>query len=259
MTNSRDNEVTITRQDGYVTVVTLNRPPHNYVDAVLMRQLADTMHALDKDDACRAIVLAAEGKNFCAGADFNTSGDEPDGVDPTPIYAQAMRLFRTTKPVVAAVQGGAIGAGLGLALTADFRVGCDESRFSASFTRLGFHPGFGLSVTLPRLIGEQKAALLFYTGRRITGAQALELGLIDELAPLAQVHERAVALAQEIAGAAPIALASTRATLRGDLAGRVTAANQHELARQKIEFATTDFKEGVAAMAARRAPAFTGR
>ena len=142
---------------------------------------------------------------------------------------------------------------------ADFRVACVEARFSANFNRLGFHPGFGLSLTLPRLIGEQQASLMFYTGRRIDGAAAQAMGLIDLLVDQPQVLAAALALAQEIATSAPLAVESTRATLREGLANAVLQANQRECAIQRSEFTTDDFREGVTAMAARRAPVFRGR
>ena len=148
---------------------------------------------------------------------------------------------------------------LGLALVADFRITCTEARFSANFNRLGFHPGFGLSVTLPRLVGAQQAALLFYTGRRIAGDEAHRIGLADELVALEQVRPRAIELAHEIAGSAPIAVQSTRATVRGNLVEQIRLAVARESIEQNRHFLTEDFKEGVAAMAARRAPQFKGR
>jgi enoyl-CoA hydratase/carnithine racemase len=170
-----------------------------------------------------------------------------------------MRLFRSRKPLVAAVQGAAVGAGLGLALAADFRVTCPEARFCANFTRLGFHPGFGISVTLPRLVGEQQAALLLYTGQRIDGEQAQHIGLADVLVPTERLRAAALDLAGEIAASAPLAVESTRETLRLGLAERVRIANERELEIQREQFATEDFKEGVAAMAQRRLPSFTRR
>jgi enoyl-CoA hydratase/carnithine racemase len=201
-------------------------------------------------------VLAASGPSFCAGADFST--EDGGERDPSVFYAQAMRLFDCSKPVVAAVHGAAIGAGLGLALAADFRVTCREARLSANFTRLGIHPGFGISVTLPLLIGQQQAALMLYTGRRLCGDEAMVIGLADILAPQAEVRQRAMSLAADIAESAPLAVQSTRKTLRTDLAQAVRKTNQRELALQREQFATQDFREGVAAMAARRAPVFTG-
>ena len=130
-----------------------------------------------------------------------------------PLYVEAVRLFSAKKPIVAAVQGAAVGAGLGLALVADFRVAAPEARFTANFVKLGFHPGFGITHTLPRLIGEQRAALMCLTGRRIKASEALAWGLVDELAPLDELRAAALRLAREIAENAPLAVQSTRATL----------------------------------------------
>lgn len=251
---SAASSLALTR-DGHVATLTLQRPPHNFVDAALMGELADRFAELDADADCRAVVLAAQGKSFCAGADFNSG----PALDPGALYRQAMRLFDNRKPVVAAVHGAAIGAGVGLALVADFRVGCEAARFSVNFNRLGFHPGFGLSRTLPRLIGLQQASLLFYTGRRIGGAEALDIGLVDELAPASEVLARAQALAREIAESAPLAVQGTRETLRAELAREVRALNQRELAQQEVQFRSEDFREGVKAMSERRLPVFHGR
>jgi enoyl-CoA hydratase/carnithine racemase len=247
--------------DGTVAVVELRRPPHNYFDIDLIAQLADACEALEAERRCRAIVLCAQGSAFCAGANFANRDATPPQRSAraiNPLYGEALRLFSCGKPVVAAVHGPAIGGGLGLALVADFRVTCAEARFSANFTRLGFHPGFGLSVTLPRLVGAQQAALLFYSGRRIDGAQAHRIGLADELVALDQVRPRALELAREIATSAPLAVQATRATLRTGLVEQIRSAVAHESMQQNAHFQTADFKEGVAAMAARREPQFKG-
>ena len=253
------------RHDGPVAIVSMNRPPHNFVDVEFMQSLLSVLQELDANPQCRVVALLSEGKNFCAGADFSTVVDgrasktQADAPDPSPFYAVAMQLFATRKPIVAGVQGAAIGAGLGLALVADFRVTCAEARLSANFLRLGFHPGFALSYTLPRLIGIQKAGLLFYTGRRVGGEEAVAIGLADELVPEAEVASRAIALAQEIAIAAPLAVASTRSVLRQDFHRQAVEANRRELAFQLEHFRTEDFREGIAAMATRRQPNFQGR
>jgi len=168
-------------------------------------------------------------------------------------------LFRAKKPVIAAVHGAAIGGGLGLALVADFRVTCTRARFAANFNRLGFHPGFGLTVTLPRLVGQRRAAWLFYTGRRICGDEAVAMGLADLLVGETEVRTRAQALAQEIAQSAPLAVQSTRATLRRGLVEKIEAATERELVEQQWQRATMDFREGVTASAERRPPNFQGR
>ena len=244
--------------DGHVATVTLRRPPNNFIDLGLTAQLADALEALDAQPDCRAVVLASEGKHFCAGADFSQPGRRAGDADAAgrTIYTEGARLLRTGKPIVAAIQGAAVGAGLGLAVVADFRVASPEARFAANFTRLGYHPGFGLTSSLPRLIGAQKAALMFMTGRRLTGAQAVEMGLADLLAD--DVLAAARTLAAEIAEAAPLAITATRATLRAGLAQAYEAATAHELAQQTRLRETADFREGTAASRERRPPRFVG-
>ena len=157
------------------------------------------------------------------------------------------------------MHGAAIGGGLGLALVPDFRVTCSEARFSANFNRLGFHPGFGLTATLPRLVGAQQAALLFYTGRRIPGDEAVRIGLADLLVPQDEVRKAAQALALEIAQSSPLAVVSTRETMRRGLADAIDAATERELVEQDWLRRTEDFGEGIKAYAERRLPNFQGR
>jgi enoyl-CoA hydratase/carnithine racemase len=250
---------------GHVALVEIRRPPNNFFDIALIREIAEAFEALDADADCRALVLAAQGKAFCAGANFG-DGDSDGGAilsGPRPgaahLYIEGNRLFRTRKPIVAAVHGAAVGGGLGLAMVADFRVTCVEARFCANFTRLGFHPGFGLTVTLPAVIGPTKAALMFYTSRRFRGDEAHAMGLADVLVPQDEVRAASLALAAEVAENSPLGLIATRATMRGDLADRVRAATEHELAEQTRLRQTEDFKEGVKAMAERRVPVFSSR
>lgn len=249
--------VTVGETDDHVATVEIRRPPNNFFSLAMLTGIAEALESLDGDPSCRVVVLCAQGKHFCAGADF--SGDGADTGRTEDVYAAAVRIFRTGTPIVAAVQGAAIGGGLGLALAADFRVAAPEARFSANFARLGFHQGFGLSETLPRLVGVQAAADLLYTGRRVKGNEALTLGLADRLAPLDTLRSVAHDLAGEIATSAPLAVRSIRATLRGDLADRVEAATAHELAEQTRLRATHDFAEGTRAMVERRQPEFRGR
>src|SRR6266852_497820 len=215
-------------QDGLVATVEMRRPPHNFFDSELIADIGEAFERLDADPGCRAIVLAAEGRSFCAGADFSKrmeTGTVAEGSRSGAgrhLYKEAIRLFRTRKPIVAAVHGAAVGGGLGLALVADFRVTCQEARFSANFNRLGFHPGFGLTATLPRLVGAQ-------------------------------------ALALEIAQSAPLAVMATRETVRRGLCDAIEAATERELVEQDWLRRTEDFREGIKAMAERRIPDFRGR
>jgi len=250
------SDVTVERDEGHLATVEIHRPPANYFDAALIGELADVYERLDDDPDCRAIVLCSEGKHFCAGANLGSPGSPAD--EPRSLYRQALRLFASATPVVAAVQGAAVGGGLGLALSADFRVASPSSRFSANFARLGFHHGFALSVTLPALAGQQTALDLLLTGRRVRGEEALALGLCDRLAEDDGIRERARALATEVALSAPLAVRSIRATLRAGLLERVEHALEREASEQDRLRASDDFREGVAASIERRPPRFQG-
>ena len=253
----------------HVGLIEIQRPPLNFFDVSLINQIADALTEIDNDPEARAVVLAAQGKAFCAGANFNDPARQEqearEKLDPASnlpinhLYVQAVRIFRSKKPIVAAVHGAAIGGGLGLAVAADFRVTCPEARFAANFTKLGFHPGFGLTATLPELVGKNNAELIFYTSRRVTGEEALKMGLANQCVPQDQVRSAAMKLAQEIAECSPLGLLSTRATMRAGLADRVLAATNHELVEQNRLRTTEDFKEGIKASSERRVANFKGR
>ena len=209
-------------------------------------------------------MLCSEGKHFCAGANFGSPARNAarpvsfrDGRNP--LYAAAVRLFSSTKPIVAAVQGAAVGGGFGLAVMADFRVACPEARFTSNFVKLGFHPGFGLTHTLPKVIGQQRANLLFMSGRRINGETAYEWGLADILTDRANLRAEAVRLAGEIAENAPLAVQSVRATMRQGLPEAVSTATDRENLEQRRLQQTEDHQEGVRAVAERRPGNFVGR
>jgi 2-(1,2-epoxy-1,2-dihydrophenyl)acetyl-CoA isomerase len=243
--------------ENFVATVEFHRPPNNFFDVPLIQALVKAVFALDDDPDCRAIVLCSEGKNFCAGADL---GPQSDLVDNTAnLYEQAVALFSAKKPIVAAVQGAAVGGGLGLALAADFRVATPDTRFSCNFAKLGFHQGFGVSVTLPAVVGQQRALELMYTGGQAKGAEALAIGLCDRLTSPEDLRDAAREFASEIAASGPLAVLAIRETMRGELADRVRAATAREHEQQQILRATSDFQEGVAAMGERRPPRFTGK
>jgi enoyl-CoA hydratase/carnithine racemase len=258
-----DYHLAVDVDDDHVATVEFGREPNNYFDLPLIGAIADAFEALAADGTARAVVLCSTGRHFCAGADLRAGPEGADGAAAGPgqdahLYDAAVRLFAQPLPIVAAVQGGAIGGGLGLALAADLRVASPDTRFAAPFARLGLHHGFGLTVTLPLVVGHQRSIELLYTGRRVKGDEAFALGLCDRLVPTADLRAEAGALAAEIAASAPIAVRSIRATMRGHLAEAVRAATDHETAEQAIHRQTADMAEGVRADRERRRPSFTG-
>ncbi|GAB3573228.1 enoyl-CoA hydratase/isomerase family protein [Amycolatopsis endophytica] len=253
------DDVTMERT-GFVADIVIHRGPANFFDADVLRRVADLGERVSTEDDIRVIVLSSAGKHFCAGADFG-SGSLADDRDraAAEIYEHGARLFDLPLPIVAAVQGAAVGGGLGLACAADFRVASPATRFTANFTALGFHHGFGLSVTLPRIVGPQRALDMLLTGRRVDGTEALRTGLADRLVEPGDERTGALALAEDIAALAPLAVRSCRRTLRAELAAEVRAALAHELEEQRRLWRTEDSRIGIAAARARTEPVFTGR
>lgn len=250
---------------GHIQVIEIRRPPHNFFDPSLINQIATALEEGDKDVELRCSVLAAQGKSFCAGANFNDprrqneSTNSVGGGTAANTYMEGKRLFTAKKPIVGAIHGAAIGGGLGLALVPDFRVTCPEARFAANFARLGFHPGFGLSESLPMLIGRNRAELMFYTGRRIGGEEATAWGLANVCVPQDKVRDEAIKLANEIAECAPLSILAIRETMRRGLAEKFAATTDYEEPIQARLRATEDFKEGVRATTERRTANWKGR
>lgn len=255
------SDVKITR-DGHVGIVELQRGPNNFVDIAAIDAIANAYDELDADKECRAVVLCSEGKHFCAGANLaervKDDGDSITQEAGRHLYQEAHRLVSNKKPVIAAIQGAAVGAGIGLALTADFRVGCPEARLSANFARQAYHPGFGTTFTLPRVVGQQKAAWMFMSGERVPGEEALEIGLLDRLVSQDQVRQTAIDMAKEIATSGPLAVQGVRKTLRMGFLDGFQRATYTEHFEQSLVRPTEDFKEGVIAMNERRTPVFKG-
>lgn len=249
--------------ENYVAVVEIQKGPNNFFDTQMIADLADAFTKMDSSNDVRAIVLCSEGKHFCAGNDFssatrNEERAERKAEDGNPLYAAAVKLFGTKTPVVGAIQGAAVGGGFGLAVMPDFRVVCPETRFTANFVKLGFHPGFGLTHTLPRLIGQQKASMLFLTGRRISGQEAFDIGLADIITDKENLRAEAIKLAAEIAENAPLAVVSVRATMREGIQEAVKNQTDHEGREQHRLQQTADHREGVKAVGERRPGNFIG-
>jgi 3-hydroxyacyl-CoA dehydrogenase len=185
----------ITEQRGCVAILTLNRPPVNAIGAALRRALAGSLaEAIDRRDVA-AIVLTGAGMHFSAGADIREFADAPDAGVPS-LADIVERIESAPKPVIAAIRGTATGGALELAMGCAYRVGAAESEMGLPEVTLGFVPGAGGTIRLPRLVGVERALEMILTGRRIGGKEAVSCGLLDELAPLADLLPRALALAE---------------------------------------------------------------
>ena len=250
-------DVTVESVDS-IAMIEFHRPPNNYFDVELIRQIANMLEDAENVPNCRVVVLCSEGKNFCAGARID-GGAADVTKSLQDLYSEGLRLFKGRLPIVAAVQGAAVGGGLGLALVADFRVASPESRFHCNFARLGYHHGFGMTVTLPAVVGQQRALEMLYTGGQLRGEEARSVGLCDRLVPAIELRDAALAFAGEIAANGPLAVGAIRRTMRGNLAEQVRLASKHEAEIQQKLNITHDFAEGVRSMAERRQPRFVGR
>ena len=259
MASSQFGDISVTIEN-YVAVVEIRRPPHNYFDFALIRSLKEAFDALDADAIAALSSSHRKENHFARVPTFKRQSGTCCGHSRAErLYSEAINLFANQKPIVVAVQGTAVGGGLRLALVGDFRVASPETRFVANFVKLGIHPGFGLTYTLPKIIGVQKANLMFYTGYSVSGEEAFSWGLADFLVPADELRLAAIKFAEGFTKSAPLAISSTRATMREGLIESVKKHLVHELTEQFRLRQTQDHQEGVKAARERRTAVFEGR
>lgn len=260
--------VLLDRRDDGVAVLTLHDPERrNAMTEPMGDDLASTCAEVAGDPDVRAVVLTGTPPAFSAGGDLGMLEElgrraREEAFDAAPFmrafYGRFLAVRDLPQPVVAAINGHAVGAGLCVALACDLRIVAVEAKVGLNFSRLGLHPGMGGSWLLPHTLGAQRAARWLYTGRLFDGATAAADGLALEARPADEVLDAALALAADIASASPVVVRQLKATLlrpAGDLEGAL----DHEAAAQAVSYGTADLVEGLAAARERRDPAFPGR
>ena len=250
-----------------VTTITLNRPDKlNAFGGPMREELLDALRAAASDDETRVVVITGAGRAFCSGGDVDYMAGLQRAGDETSFrrLLDAGRAIVTTiatmeKPVIAAENGVAAGAGCNLALACDYRIAADAAKFGETFVRIGIHPDWGGTWLLPRLVGRSRALELMMTGRIIDAAEALAIGMVDRVVPGEQLAAEVATLAQSIAAGPPLAIAGIKralaATERNDLASQIDLESEHQLEA----FRSSDAAEGMAAFFEKRAAQFRGR
>lgn len=250
-----------------IATLTLNGPDRlNALNVELGAALLEALRRVAQDGAIRAVIVTGAGRAFCAGGDIamlrdarmRNAGHELEGLlrAGTGIV---LALADMEKPVVAAVNGPAAGAGMNLALACDVRVASDRASFGQNFVKVGLYPDFGGTVLLPRLAGPARAADMFYTGEMISAAEAERMGVVNRVVPHERLDEETRAVAARLAAAPPLAVRAIRRTLFGADRAAMERALEAEL-RQQVEcFLSEDCLEGLNAFFEKRAPRFHGR
>lgn len=257
----------LTETSDNVLTITINRPERlNAADRATAAEVRDALQEAKHDDSVRAIVLTGVGRGFCTGADLASDpADQPEmsrTVRKTALYeyAQVTKLIDSVdKPVIAAVNGAAAGAGLSWALACDRRIAAESARLAAIFVRRGLVPDAGMSYFLPRLVGMARATDLMMTGRLVEAKEALALGLIDELHPDDVLADKAHAYAAKLASGASVAVELARRAARRSFEQTLDQAIEFETWGQSIVGQTEDVREGRLSFLEKRDPQFKGR
>jgi enoyl-CoA hydratase/carnithine racemase len=252
--------------DGIATL-TLNRPDRlNALGDTLRDDLQDAVMRASEDALVRVIVVTGAGKGFCAGGDVKAMHEGRERGAPRALVERVapgrdrtvLALRDAPKPVLAAVNGAAAGAGMNLALACDIRVASTAAKFSQAFVKRGLHPDWGGTYFLPRLVGMAKAAELIWTGEIIDAQEALRLGIVSAVHPPEELMPAVYALASKIAAGPPIAIRLAKRALYHNLECDLRQALEFETFAQNICYDTEDAREGIRAFVEKRPPSFRG-
>ncbi len=253
-------------RDGHVVTLTLNRPDiRNAMDVALTEAFSAAVEGVRADPDVRALIITGAGSAFCAGGDLSWIKPGPDANVPDmrakmrSFYPRFLGVRSLDIPVIAAINGHAVGAGLCLAMACDIRIASQEAKLSAPFTRLGMHPGMAATYLLTRLIGAARAADLLFTSRTIDGAEAERMGLVNRAVPASDVVKVANETAAMIAANAPLPMGMVKRAIYIAEHADISTMLEYEGLAQPITMATADLQEGLSAVREKRAPNFEGK
>ncbi|HCV00090.1 MAG: hypothetical protein CL897_00440 [Dehalococcoidia bacterium] len=262
------SDVIVERHDR-VMLLRFNRPERmNSMGGTLMPDFINAIEEGTKDDSIGAFVVTGEGRAWCAGADLEAAGQRHEGGNTPQRRAQqldtmgpgrsVLAIYKSGKPMIAAVNGAAVGGGFGICSAFDIRIASDRARFGTIFIKRALASDFGLSYFLPRLVGPERAAELFYTGRIVESEEALKLGICSRVVPHEQLIEESLAFATEVAQQPPMALAYTRRMLQQTQWATLEQQLEMEWPLQMDLLQGPEFREAVAAFREKREPNFNG-
>ena len=249
-----------TREETFA-IITLNRPPANAISEPLMRELNAALNAVESDDTVRAVIITGTGDRiFCAGADLGSAFSGGD-VDTFIRFGNAVvrRIERFPKPVIAAMNGHALGGGCEIAMACHFRLLKETARMGQTESNLGITPGFGGSQRLPRLVGRTKALEFLILGTQVPAPECLALGLVNRLTKEGETLNDAKTLARELAKRPPIATRLIIEAVDEGLEAPIDKAIDIEVRAFLKSLKTEDASEGIQAFFAKREPSFKGR
>jgi len=254
--------------DGPVAVITLNRPERlNALGGTLREDLYDAVLKASEDDDVRALVITGAGRGFCSGGDVKSMSERDQAGTGSPMREKIaparditiMAMRDCPKPIIAAVNGAAAGAGFNLALSCDMRIASRAAKFTQAFVKRGLHPDWGGTWFLPRIVGTAKACELIFTGDVIDADEAFRLGIVNAVTEPADLMSKAYEIAGKIAAGPPIAIRLAKRAIYHNLECDLRAGLEYETYAQNTCRDTEDSKEGVRAFMEKRAPKFQGR